>query len=116
MLRSIRRTLARTKVFFALLAVLFAVVPIGDAFACGPEPASGVFVCVDAGHGSDQGERGPAGHGPCQHGHCHQNTSAIRTSDAVEVKVTPGSAPPSPVDSALPQSLPPSGLQRPPRG
>lgn len=65
-------TLAKLIVAMALVFAAFVFVPVSDAAACAPEPAS-LHQSLAYNHATDTQGSEP---GVCAHGHCHHTTTA----------------------------------------
>ena len=99
----------------ALFAVLFVLVPVADAAACGSE-LSPPHTMASVETPSSPPSNSPSGHGLCVHGHCHHGGVALPHPLGPELEREAVVAPELPFGAAPLASHAPGGLKRPPRG
>ncbi|RJT23454.1 hypothetical protein D5I55_10595 [Chakrabartia godavariana] len=106
-------TLARLLAALTLVVAAFAIAPIADAAACGPEPLAAHQVIDQDPAAGDHGGSGEPG--LCAHGHCHHTAGERHPSrDFVLIGPAPHVEHGRPLNDRL-ASCAPEGLKRPPR-
>ncbi len=106
-------TLARLLAALTLVVAAFAIAPIAEAAACGPELLSAHQVIDQDSAAGDHGGSGEPG--LCAHGHCHHTAGERHPSrDFVLIGPPPHAEHGRPLNDRL-ASCAPEGLKRPPR-